>query len=544
MQQFDIDNHHQNYQLELQYARARQRQRRRRIILIVFAFMSVFYVFIQPNQYADKSNQIPYSQNNGTDGAINITETNQTLAQIQQHFQILEKLLISQFQGKWTDSQNLSNNLAEATFFKTSYQNRFQIQLQLKLIEGQFLEDYYNQFSFYLNSSQLVYPFEDKKLVFENVRGSYRRSSVFEKDQQIIEIYANLTMNLDYFDSESETIDDITLDLNAHYKLYSDTFSFSSSLGVINIDNKAIIYSTIVSVLSVIQFISCLRLMRDLINQNRIATQFSLFIFVFLMIFDGYLGIVHFFLAIKSEYFLTPAFLELVLFFFLELKLAKHIWQERFINLEDNLNLRRELYRFHLKFYMLAIILVLLLYYFVYYNVFLIAMNLYLLPQIIHVAYQGQYVEFDKIFVFGLLSTRLFIPIYFRGCPYNILHAQVSYLSVTIILLLFVAQVVLYYYQCKIGPRFFIPKCLRPKTHEYFVEQPIEGDCAICITQLTDIPSESQSENKFIAQIISQNSHKLMETPCGHHFHSICLTKWMNVKLNCPTCRSVLPPLI
>lgn len=30
----------------------------------------------------------------------------------------------------------------------------------------------------------------------------------------------------------------------------------------------------------------------------------------------------------------------------------------------------------------------------------------------------------------------------------------------------------------------------------------------------------------------------------GHRFHAICLTKWMNVKLNCPTCRSVLPPLI
>ncbi|CAD8101584.1 unnamed protein product [Paramecium primaurelia] len=544
MQQIDIDNHHLNFQLELQYARARQRQRRRRVLLIVFAIMSIFYVVIKPKQYAEKSSQIPYSQNNGTNGAINITETNQTLAQIQSHFQILEKLLISQFQGIWTDSQNLSNNLAEANFYKTSYQNRFQIQLSLKLIEGQFLEDYYNQFSFYLNSSQLIIPLEDNKFVFENVRGSYRRSSVFEKDQSSIEIYSNLTIYLNNFNIESESIDNITLELNAHYKLNSDTFSFSSSLNIINIDNKAIIYSTIVSVLSVIQFISCLKLMKDFINQNRIATQFSLFIFVFLMIFDGYLGIVHFFLAIKSEYFLTPAFLELVLFFFLELKLAKHIWQERFINLEDNLNLRRELYRFHLKFYFLAIILVLLLYYFVYYNVFLIFMNLYLLPQIIHVAYKGQQVEFDKIFVFGLLSTRLFIPIYYRGCPYNILHAKVSYLSVTLILILFTAQIVLYYYQCKIGPRFFIPRCLRPKTHEYFIEQPIEGDCAICITQLTDIPTESQLENKSIARIISKNQNKLMETPCGHHFHSICLTKWMNVKLNCPTCRTVLPPLI
>ncbi|CAD8197282.1 unnamed protein product [Paramecium pentaurelia] len=544
MQQIDLDNHHLNFQLELQYARARQRQRRRNVILIVFAIMSIFYVFIQPNQYANKQNQIPYSQNNSTNDAINITETNSTLLEIQKHFEILEKILINQFQGKWTDSQQSENNLAEANFYKTSYQNRFQIQLQLKLIEGQFLEDYYNQFSFYLNSSQLVLPLEDNIFVFENVRGFYRRSSVFENDEQSTDIYANLTMILKKNNVENESESVFNLELNVHYTLFSETFSFNSNLNMINIDNKAIIYSTIVSVLSVIQFISCLKLMKDFINENRMASQFSLFIFVFLMIFDGYLGIVHFFLAIQSEYFLTPAFLELVLFFFLELKLAKHIWQERFINLQDNQNLRRELYRFHLKFYLLAIIVVLLLYYLIYYNIFLVAMNLYLLPQIIHVAYKGQYVEFDKIFVFGLLSTRLFIPIYYRGCPYNILHAQVSYLTVTMIILLFAAQVVLYYYQCKIGPRFFIPKWLRPKSHEYFVEQPIDGECAICITQLTDMPTESQLENKFIAKIISQNQNKLMETPCGHHFHSICLTKWMNVKLNCPTCRSILPPLI
>ncbi|CAD8119341.1 unnamed protein product [Paramecium sonneborni] len=541
MQQIDLDNHNLNFELELQYARARQRQRRRSVILIVFAIMSIFYVFLQPNQYADKSNQIPYSQNNGTN---NITETNATVLSIQQHFQTLEKLLLQQFQGQWTNSQNITNNLAEANFQKTSYQNRSQIELKLKLIEGQFLEDYSNQFAFYLNSSQLILPLEDNHYVFENVRGAYRKSSVFENDQPSVEIQANLTLIFNNVNLDSDLLDDITLELKAHYILQSETFYFNSNLNIINIDNKAIIYSTIVSILSVIQFISCLKLMKDFINENRMATQFSLFIFVFLMIFDGYLGIVHFFLAQKSEYFLTPAFLELVLFFFLELKLAKHIWQERFINLQDNLNLRSELYLFHLKFYLLSIIVVLLLYFLIYYNIFLIVINLYLLPQIIHVAYKGQYVEFDKIFVFGLLSTRLFIPIYYRGCPYNILHAEVSYLTVISIILLFAAQVVLYYYQCQIGPRFFLPKWLRPKTHEYFVEQPLEGECAICITSLNELPTESQLENKFIAKIISQNQNKLMETPCGHHFHSICLTKWMNVKLNCPTCRSILPPLI
>ncbi len=81
------------------------------------------------------------------------------------------------------------------------------------------------------------------------------------------------------------------------------------------------------------------------------------------------------------------------------------------MNLQDHQNIRRELYKFYIKFYLFAMILILLLYYFIYYNVFLILVNLYLLPQIIHVAYRDSHVEFDKVFVFGLLATRLFIPV-------------------------------------------------------------------------------------------------------------------------------------
>lgn len=32
-----------------------------------------------------------------------------------------------------------------------------------------------------------------------------------------------------------------------------------------------------------------------------------------------------------------------------------------------------------------------------------------------------------------------------------------------------------------------------------------------------------------------------MQTPCGHIFHEPCLTEWMYVKLECPSCRRRLP---
>lgn len=36
---------------------------------------------------------------------------------------------------------------------------------------------------------------------------------------------------------------------------------------------------------------------------------------------------------------------------------------------------------------------------------------------------------------------------------------------------------------------------------------------------------------------------KIMKTPCDHKFHINCLKKWMEIKLECPTCRKQLPSL-
>lgn len=32
-------------------------------------------------------------------------------------------------------------------------------------------------------------------------------------------------------------------------------------------------------------------------------------------------------------------------------------------------------------------------------------------------------------------------------------------------------------------------------------------------------------------------------TPCKHAFHAICIRKWTETKLECPTCRHVLTPV-
>lgn len=36
---------------------------------------------------------------------------------------------------------------------------------------------------------------------------------------------------------------------------------------------------------------------------------------------------------------------------------------------------------------------------------------------------------------------------------------------------------------------------------------------------------------------------RYMRTPCNHSYHIVCLKKWMEIRMECPTCRQAMPPL-
>lgn len=36
---------------------------------------------------------------------------------------------------------------------------------------------------------------------------------------------------------------------------------------------------------------------------------------------------------------------------------------------------------------------------------------------------------------------------------------------------------------------------------------------------------------------------KFMKTPCNHCYHTVCLQKWMEIRLECPTCRQQIPQI-
>lgn len=55
----------------------------------------------------------------------------------------------------------------------------------------------------------------------------------------------------------------------------------------------------------------------------------------------------------------------------------------------------------------------------------------------------------------------------------------------------------------------------------------------------------SQSDQSSGTEIQAQYkmNKKYMMTPCNHSYHSVCLKKWMDIRLECPTCRQAIPVL-
>jgi len=51
----------------------------------------------------------------------------------------------------------------------------------------------------------------------------------------------------------------------------------------------------------------------------------------------------------------------------------------------------------------------------------------------------------------------------------------------------------------------------------------------------------SATTNDDTAKVEVKYAKRYMKTPCGHVFHIVCLKKWIDIRLECPTCRQQIP---
>jgi len=126
------------------------------------------------------------------------------------------------------------------------------------------------------------------------------------------------------------------------------------------------------------------------------------------------------------------------------------------------------------------------------------------------------------------------------------------------------------------GPRFLLPSFLLPKKFNYFkqeqakieignkeenqiekkpptspspedpLEENLDDACPICLASLsseTEIQFAERTLNRSYKKVLLNPQNRIMTAPCSHRFHTPCLANWMEIRLECPSCRSTIPYL-
>ena len=149
-------------------------------------------------------------------------------------------------------------------------------------------------------------------------------------------------------------------------------------------------------------------------------------------------------------------------------------------------------------------------------------------------------------FVVGTSLVHLVGPLYVFGYANNVLHAEVDALFCARLVAWVALQVALVMTQHCYGPRCFVPAALLPKRYSYFRPLPAEcgppGAGADLEGGAPGAPIAAAECVICMSEVDTSTRGARMVTPCNHVFHTGCLRKWMEVKLECPTCRSALPP--
>ncbi|XP_027903547.1 transmembrane E3 ubiquitin-protein ligase FLY2-like [Vigna unguiculata] len=231
--------------------------------------------------------------------------------------------------------------------------------------------------------------------------------------------------------------------------------------------------------------------------------------------------------------FATAAFFKFVVFSIFEMRYLLAIWKASrpLSNGEGWEAMRRELSVLYSRFYGILLGGILLMYEFLnHLRLILLLVYSFWIPQIITNVVRDSRKPLHPHYILGITVTRLAIPLYIFGCPNNFLRIEPDH-SWCVCLAIFVGlQAAILLLQHYFGSMWFIPRQFLPEKYCYYrrftQDTNHSTDCVICMTAID----------------LSPRSNDCMVTPCDHFFHSGCLQRWMDIKMECPTCRRPLPP--
>ncbi|KAH9566364.1 hypothetical protein CY35_04G126700 [Sphagnum magellanicum] len=332
---------------------------------------------------------------------------------------------------------------------------------------------------------------------------------------------------------------------NEQGECFSSLVVNATSVNVEVYYNKAVNYTLMVTFISFLQVLFLIRQMEHSSTQSG-AAKVSLLMIGQQAMMDAYLCLLHLTAGILVESlfnaFATVAFFKFVIFSIFEMRYLLAIWkaQRPVASGEGWETMRRELTVLYTRFYgfLLGGILIMyelhnLLHY------ILLFFYSFWIPQIVASVVRDARKPLHPHYIMGVTFTRLAIPLYTFGCPKNFMGVETNLewcIGLTTFLALQAAILLLQHY---LGARCFIPHQMLPEKYSYFrrvqtsslqivgADETIVVDCVICMASVD----------------MTQQSTECMVTPCDHFFHAGCLQRWMDIKMECPTCRRPLPPM-
>mmetsp|Transcript_13440 Transcript_13440/g.25324 ORF Transcript_13440/g.25324 Transcript_13440/m.25324 type:complete len:532 (-) Transcript_13440:881-2476(-) len=303
--------------------------------------------------------------------------------------------------------------------------------------------------------------------------------------------------------------------------------------------SSRVTYCGIFTVLNIIIFLSIAQHTQDCMESEMYAKRTSILSLLLNASTDLTLCLWH--MKLAMSYFITFDFMVLAalwsfsLYMMVQHRLAELVWkaQNSEISAQGWRVMRRRYTAFNTRFFIAVVVIAAVGYVFQF-----IALGLILvvhsswIPQIVRNAVHGYRKSWRFQITLKLILARYALLFYIFGCPANFLSWRPKYWYVGVLFILMVTQVTLLWLQMSLGPRFFVPQRFRPQIYSYYrnLDEENGGDpleCMICLNALREAGDTSEV--------------KSMHTPCGHTYHEECLKRWMDVKMQCPTCRSELP---
>ncbi|XVF66807.1 hypothetical protein PTKIN_Ptkin10aG0067400 [Pterospermum kingtungense] len=300
--------------------------------------------------------------------------------------------------------------------------------------------------------------------------------------------------------------------------------------------NKAVNYTLMVTFVSFLQVLLLIRQMEQSNTQSG-AAKVSILMIGQQAIMDAYLCLLHLTAGILVESlfnaFATAAFFKFVVFSIFEMRYLLAIWKaSRPMNNGEGWEImRRELSVLYSRFYGILLGGILVMYEFHnFLRPILLLLYSFWIPQIITNVIRDPRKPLHPHYILGMTITRLAIPLYIFGCPHNFMRIEPDKSWCVCLGVFMGLQASILLLQHYLGSRWFIPRQILPEKYSYYrrldPDRNHSTDCVICMTAID----------------LTQRSSDCMVTPCDHFFHSGCLQRWMDIKMECPTCRRSLPP--